>query len=409
MHRIMVGMKRIYEAVIPEQFSQDQQMLFFVGPRQVGKTTISLTSQSLNSHFLYLNWDNLDDRELMLQGPKAIFERLNLQPFSDERGTVVFDELHKYKKWKNFLKGFYDTYDKHVDILVTGSAKLNIYRVGSDSLMGRYFSYRVHPISVAECVRTELIETEIAPPKEIEEEQWQRLLEFGGFPAPFLRADKRFATRWKSLAHEQLFRGDIRDLTNIQEINQLEILAELLKQQTGQLISYASLANKVRVSLDTVRRWVTVLNTFYYGFSIKPWTKNVSRSLLKNPKFYLWDWSRVADPGARLENFVAGHLLKAVHFWTDRGFGEFGLYFLRDKEQREVDFIVTKDKKPWFLVEVKSSKSAPLSESLRYYQEQLKVPHAFQVVFDLPFIDRDCFSVKEPMIVPAKTFFSQLI
>ena len=208
---------------------------------------------------------------------------------------------------------------------------------------------------------------------------------------------------------EQLFRGDIRDLSRIQEMDQLEMLAELLKHQAGQLVNYSNLANKVRVSVDTIRRWLNTLTAFYYCFIVKPWSKNISRSLLKEPKIYLWDWSELEDKGQRAENFIASHLLKAIHFWTDQGLGNYNLYFLRDKEKREVDFLVTKNDHPWFLVEAKQSDSASLSRHLEIFQQQTKAKHAFQVVIDLDYINADCFSYQKPIIVPAKTFLSQLI
>ncbi len=208
---------------------------------------------------------------------------------------------------------------------------------------------------------------------------------------------------------EQLFRGDIRDLNHIHEIDQLEILAELLKHQAGQLTNYTNLANKINVSVDTVQRWIKVLNAFYYCFTIKPWSKNVVRSLLKGPKIYLWDWSEISDIGMRSENFIASHLLKAVHFWTDQGLGKYDLYFLRDKEKNEVDLLVTKDNKPWFLVEAKHSDNARISSNLKKFQQATGAKHAFHVVINMDYVDVDCFSYQKPVIVPAKTFLSQLV
>ena len=207
----------------------------------------------------------------------------------------------------------------------------------------------------------------------------------------------------------QLFNEDLRDLTKIQDFGQMEILAELLQSQSTKLTNYSSLANKINVSVDTVRRWIQVLKSFYYCFIIRPWTKNVTRSLIKEPKIFLWDWSLVEDPGARVENFIASHLLKAIHYWTDYGFGEYGLYFLRDKEKREVDFLVTKNKKPWFIIDVKTAENKGLTKSLHYFQEITRATHAFQVVFDADYVDEDCFSHTEPISVPARTLLSQLI
>lgn len=404
-------MKRTYESIIEEHFRENRQMLFLVGPRQVGKTTTSLDVASPRPIHFYLNWDSQEDRRLILQGPDAVAQKLALQEVKLGKNIpfLIFDELHKYKKWKTFLKGFFDKYSKKAQILVTGSARLDIYKAGGDSLMGRYFLYRLHPISVAELLRPITRKTEIIPPQKIEDTEWETLFQFGGFPEPFLRRDPFFSTQWKRLRTHQLFNEDLRDLTKIQDMGSMEVLAELLQHQSGKLTTFSSLANKINVSVDTVKRWVKVLKSFYYCYTILPWTKNITRSLIKEPKIFLWDWSLVQDPGARIENFIASHLLKAVHFWTDRGFGEYGLYYLRDKEKREVDFLVSKNKKPWFLVEVKSSGSVGISKSLYHFQKMAKIPHAFQVAFDLDYVDQDCFSITDPVIVPAKTFLSQLI
>ncbi len=404
-------MKRFYEYIIEEHFEKNRQMLFLVGPRQVGKTTTSLEIAEPKPKHFYLNWDSQDDRKLIIQGPDAVARGLDLEmaKLGVQIPFVVFDELHKYKKWKTFLKGFFDKYSKKVQILVTGSARLDIYKAGGDSLMGRYFLYRLHPLTVAEVLLPPMRNVEIGPPKKLDDKEFLALFDFGGFPEPFLKRDPFFYSQWKRLRKQQLFNEDMRDLTKIQDYAQMELLAELLEGQAGQLTTYSSLANKVNVSVDTVKRWIKVLKSFYYCFTIQPWSKNVTRSLIKEPKVFLWDWSLVEDKGARVENFIACHLHKAVHYWTDRGFGEYGLHFLRDKEKREVDFLVSKNKKPWFIVEVKSSENQGISKSLYHFQEMTKAPHAFQVAFDMEYVDLDCFACTEPTIVPAKTFLSQLI
>ena len=403
-------MDRIYEAVIEEHFKQNRQMLFLVGPRQVGKTTTSLEVSRREAQHFYFNWDIQADRMLIIKGADALAETIGLNKFSQSKPILVFDELHKYRKWKNFIKGFFDKYGERIKIILTGSARLDIYKSGGDSLMGRYFPYHLHPFSVSEILHSELRNIEIASTsQDIPDEEFNALFNFGGFPEPFLKRKDSFHTRWKKLRNQQLFSEDLRDLTKIHEIGQMEVLAEVLYSQVGQLANYTSLANKVNVSIDTIRRWIKTLKAFYYCFSIQPWTKNITRSLLKEPKIYLWDWSLIEDHGTRVENFIASHLYKAIHFWMDRGLGEYGLYFLRDKEKREVDFLVVKNKKPWFLVEVKASENAGLSKSLFYYQSRTKAPHAFQVVFDMKYQPGDCFSFKTPLIVPAKTFLSQLV
>lgn len=383
-------------------------MAFLMGPRQVGKTTLSLATASEWGKHFYFNWDNASERLLFIAGPDALAKQSGLEELTEKTPVLIFDEIHKYGKWKNFLKGFFDLYEKRTKILVTGSARLNIYKKGGDSLMGRYFYYRIHPLSVAEIVSPTLIEMEIRVPKPIASNDWTALIEHGGFPEPFIQRSTPFSRRLRSIRKDQLFREDIRDETRIQELAQLELLAEILRKQAAESMRYQSLSQKVGVSVDTIRRWVEVLKSFYFCYSIQPWSKNITRSLIKEPKLYLWDWSLVDDEGHRNENLVASHLLKAVHFWNDRGLGEYGLYYLRTKDKIEVDFLVTKNEKPWFLVEVKT-KAKGISPALFHFQQETKAPHAFQVAFDLPFVNKDCFAETQPLMVSAQTFLSQLV
>ncbi|NOY54088.1 MAG: ATP-binding protein [Deltaproteobacteria bacterium] len=343
---------------------------------------------------------------MILLGPGAVADKLRLL----ESRTIVFDELHKYPHWKNFIKGFYDTYAKNrFHIVVTGSARLDLYRKGADSLMGRYFLYRMHPLSVAEVIHAGLREHEITAPARIRKDDFSALIRFGGFPEPYLKRNSRFYNRWKRTRLKLLFREDLRDTTKIYEVGQVELLAELLRQQAGQLTNFAALARKIRASQDSIRRWVSALESLYYCFTIRPWSRNISRSLLKGPKTFLWDWSLVDDEGTRNENFVASHLLKAVQWWVDNGFGDYELYFLRTKDQREVDFLVTKNREPWFLVEVKTSAGQALSRNLDYFQTRTGAKHAFQLSMNADFIDADCFEIPYPITVPGQTFLSQLV
>lgn len=403
-------MRRIYQSVVTQHFTDCEQILLLAGPRQVGKTTISLAAKELAdpNNFVYLNWDEAKDMELITRGSDAIAARIGANILSTQKPLVIFDEIHKYLRWKKYIKGFYDHYKDKVRIIVTGSAKLDVYRKGGDSLMGRYFLYRIHPFSIAECITSKLPIKEIRAPQPLDEKLFTALWKFGGFPEPFLKQDERFHQRWKNLRLKQLFREDIRDLTQIQELSQMEVFARLLKYQPSQLLSLTNLAQKAQVSVNTAKRWINTLESFYYCFLIRPWTKKITRSLLKEPKIYLWDWADIEDIGAKTENFVAAHLLKAVHFWTDYGFGDFQLHFLRDKEKREVDFLVTKNDQPWFLVEVKVS-DTNLSKSLEVFQKQTEAKHAFQVVLNMDYVEADCFAENKPIVVPLKTFLSQLI
>lgn len=402
-------MKRVYETLVEEHLAHNRQMVFLSGPRQVGKTTTSLEASLESPHHYYFNWDNENHRLLIIKGPDVIANEAKLNELQKILPIIVFDEIHKYRNWKKFLKGFFDTYEKKCRIIVTGSSRLNVYKRGGDSLMGRYFLYRLHPLSVREIIDPNLPSEEIQSPHEINAPDYEALIKYGGFPEPYLKRNNSFFNHWKRLIIEQLFREDLRDLSRVQEIGQIQLLAEFLQEEASHSLNYSILAAKIKVSSPTLQRWIELLKNLYFCFTIQPYSKNLSRSLIKEPKIYLWNWAVIEDPGARLENLVASHLYKAVQFWTDKGFGDYALYYLRDKDGREVDFLVTKNKKPWFIVEAKNSGHKAISRWLYYYQEKLNVPYAFQIGFDLPYVDQDCFKFKEPIIVPAKTFLSQLI
>lgn len=394
---------RLYTAVLQEHLQKNRQMALVSGPRQVGKTTVC---RSLGD--AYLNWDNSDDRRRLLSGPAALAETLQLDRLRAKPPVAVLDELHKYSKWKSLLKGFFDTYGERVRLLVTGSSRMDVFRRGGDSLMGRYLLYRMHPWSVGECLRTDLPAQEIQPPTEPDAADWDALWEHGGFPEPFLRRDTRFTRRWRSLRHEQLSREDLREVAHITDLGTMETLMQILSESSAQTLVYSNLAQEIKIAVDTAKRWIDLLCRMHYGFMVRPWFKNVTKALRKEPKWFLREWSGLTDDGARAETFVACHLLKAVEGWTDLGFGDFELRYLRDKQKREVDFLVVRDRQPWFLVEVKLTDTS-LSPSLAYFQSQTKAPHAFQVVLNLPYEPADCFKIGHPVVVPARTFLSQLL
>ena len=399
----MKNYPRIYRTIIDDHFSRCGQMAFLSGPRQVGKTTVG---EGVASH--YLSWDDDDVRRTMLSGQKAVLDKYALAALSQEDKVVVFDEIHKYRRWKQFLKGFYDAYAKGLKVIVTGSAKMDIYKKGGDSMMGRYFPYRMHPLSVAELLDVSLPpDSLVRSPSKLDDGDWDALLRFGGFPDPFIRRDLRFSRRWNALRFEQLTQVDIRDLTQIVELDQLAMLAEILGHRSGEQLVYRNLAVEVGVDEKTIKKWVKALKCLYFGFEIRPWFKNIENSIRKTPKWFLRDWSQVDDDGKRAETLVACHLLKAVEGWTDLGYGEFALNYLRNKQKKEVDFLVVRDRRPWFLVEVKKSDTS-LSGDLGPYQQQTGAQHAFQVVLDVEYVDRDCFECTSPTVVPARTFLSQL-
>jgi predicted AAA+ superfamily ATPase len=372
----------------------------------VGKTT---TCRGLSA--ACLNWDNSDHRRIIVQGPQAVAGEFGLDRLADKTPVVMFDELHKYRRWKAFLKGFFDTYSDRAKVLVTGSSRLDVYRRGGDSLMGRYFLYRMHPFTVAEIATQDLPDFKrvVRPPAPIAEREFAALWEHGGYPEPFLKRDARFTRRWAGLRQQQLLREDLRDLTRVQEVAQIEVLVNLLRERSGGQLVYSNLAGEVQVSVDTIRRWVDTLCGLHLGFLVRPWFKNVGRSIRKEPKWFLRDWSAVRDEGPRAETFVACHLLKAIEGWQDLGLGDFQLGYLRDKGKREVDFVVIRDRKPWFLVEVKKA-DAEISPSLKHFQDQTRAPLAFHVILDAPYVSANCFArPRGPLAVPARTFLSQLL
>lgn len=402
-------MRRLYESVIRQHLSENEQMAFLSGPRQVGKTTISKKISAESKRSKYLNWDILEDRATILNGLPSIVSGLKMDLLAPDKPLLVLDEVHKNKNWKNLLKGYFDATKGKLNILVTGSSKLNVFRRGGDSLMGRYFLYRMHPLSVAELKNDQTGEDLLRKPERPDPTQWEALFRFGGFPEPFSKSNVRFYNRWQNLRLEQLFKEDIRNLEQVQDIAQLELLAFQIRSYASKQLSYTSLANKVRISDPTVRRWIRILEQFYYCFTVTPYSQNIARSILKEPKIYLRDWSMVDDPGARVENFLACHLLKAVEFWNDAGLGSFSLHYVRDKEQREVDFLVVKDRIPWILIEAKKSASDSLNPALKSFQNQLKAKIAIQVAFDAEYIDQDVRTLSSPVIFPMQTFLSQLV
>ena len=396
---------RLYENVIKEHLSLYRQMVFLSGPRQVGKTTLARRFATD-----YLNWETKDARQLVLKGAKAVGDSMGLSEDGAAKRILVFDEIHRYSKWKGFLKGFFDLYEKQARIFATGSARLDVYKRGGDSMMGRYFPYRIHPLSVAELIDPSIPDEKkiIRMPRKIPDEQWEALNVFGGFPEPFTNGTMRFLRKWRTLRMEQLLREDIRDITKSVELDQIEALALILANRSGEQLVMAPLACEVMTSEPTLKKWTAILKALYYGFTVRPYYKNIENSIRKTPKWYLRDWSGIEDSGKRAETFVACHLLKAVEGWTDLGFGEFDLFYIRDKKKREVDFLVTRDKKPWFVAEVKNA-AEKLSPALPIFQEQTGATHAFQIVLERPYDDEDCFSHRKPAVVSARTFLSQLL
>jgi uncharacterized protein len=347
-----------------------KKMAFISGPRQVGKTTMgkALLANIEN----YLSWDQTAFRKAWIQSPELVIEKL-------APGPVLFDEIHKDRKWKSRLKGVFDTNGANLDIIVTGSARLDIYRKGSDSLLGRYIPYRLHPFSVAETANP------ILPDQILHQSQisfsWADLMALGGFPEPLLAGRQGKADRWSRLRLDRLAFEDTRDIKVLSDLNAFRNLLDLIPDKIGSLFSFNSLREDVGVAYATVRDWVLLSEALYFGFFVRPYAKDFKRSIRAEPKFYLFDILQIPSTSRekRLENLAALHLLKACQYWTDLGEGTFDLHFVRDKEKREVDFLITRQKKPWILIECKSNSLEP-SKNLIYFSKILKTDMNFQLV-----------------------------
>lgn len=401
-------MKRIYEDLIYNNLKKFNQMAFLIGPRQVGKTTIAKHIQSKYKESIYLNFDSFEDRKMIMSGQNFIEKIFSTTILRNEKPLVIFDEIHKRPNWKNFIKGFFDLYKDFFNIVVTGSARLDVYQSGGDSLMGRYFQYHIHPLTVAELANAKTPSEEFRGPQVVSEDDFSNLYQYGGFPDLYLNHSDQFSNLWQETRFKQLFHDDIRSLANLQEIYSLEMLAILVREQAGQLLNYSNLAKKVGVTAQTISRWIKILDRFYYCFTLNPWHKNVSRSLIKEPKIYLWDWSVIQDKGAKIENFVAIHLLKFVDFFNEQGLGRYDLFYLRNLEKQEVDFLITKDQQPYLMIESKAT-DKNITKSLLEFAEQIKPKYSFQSVFNMDYVEKNVFCLDKPMVVPLKTLLSQLL
>lgn len=339
-----------------------KKMVFIGGPRQVGKTT--LAKHLLESSFpdgRYFNWDYSDDRQDLLAGK-----------WVNDAGLIIFDELHKYRDWKNWIKGIYDTNETSSQFLVTGSARLDVYRRGGDSLLGRYHYWRLHPFGLDEFPRN-------MTPKEA----FDRLMRVGGFPEPFLDGDEREARRWRRERFERIIKEDIRDLEYVRQVSMLDLFIHQLRTRVGSLIVMSNLAGEIQVSPKTATKWLDVLERMYLVFAVRPYTKNLPRAVIKPPKVFFYDNADViGSEGAVFENLVATQILKKIHLLEDREGYRYELRYIRDKEGREVDFVILKDGMIEELIEAKFSDDK-VSRHLRYYAEKLNPPKVTQIVANL--------------------------
>ena len=334
-----------------------KKMVFISGPRQVGKTTLSLSfiKPSTEKNPAYLNWDIPDHRKKILKNEIPIKNK-----------TIIFDEIHKYKNWRALMKGLYDGYHSSHSFLVTGSGCLDYFSKGGDSLAGRYFHYRLHPFSLLEMNKTPSVR------------DLKALLQFGGFPEPLFNQSVSYWKKWQNHRNHQVINEDLRDLEKVKEISLIHLLLESLPERTGSPLSINSVSEDLQVSHQTIVRWLKLLEALYVVFLVPPFGSPKIRAVKKEQKLYFWDWSQLESKGFRFENLVASHLLKYCHYHYDTNGDKMELRYLRDTDKRETDFIVIKNKKPLFAVECKASETT-LSPHIEYFQKRLQIPKCFQV------------------------------
>lgn len=350
-------MKRFQKDAILRDLQK--KMVLLAGPRQVGKTTLSRAIAAEFASSVYLTYDRAEDRKIIRE-----------ESWLSSVELVIFDEIHKMKDWKNYLKGVYDTKPDHQKILVTGSARLEIFNQVGDSLAGRYFLHRLMPLSPAECDQVDVSYT------------LDRFLERGGFPEPFLAQDLIDADRWRLQYIDSLLRVDVLEFENIRHVNAIRLVFELLREKVGSPISYNSIAEDVAISPHTVKHYIEILEALYIVFRVTPFSNNIARSLLKEPKIYFFDVGLVkGNDGIRFENFVATCLLKHALAKIDYLAQNYSLHYLRTKEGNEVDFALVRDNQVEKMIEVKQ-RDHVIHPALRYFHEKYELS-AVQLVKDL--------------------------
>ncbi len=361
-----------------------RKMVFVAGPRQVGKTTLAKAlchSYGADISTRYLNWDDPRDRENIM-----------LERFPAGPGLLVLDEVHKFKRWRQVVKGLFDKRGEEIQILVTGSARLDYYRKGGDSLQGRYYFYRLFPLSVGEL--------EMPPRKAI-----GRLLKYGGFPEPFLLGSEIETRRWSRAYRTRLVRDDLRDLENVRDIDMIEQMVLRLPDLVGSPLSLNSLREDLQVSHQSVSRWLTILENLYALFRIYPFGAPKIRAVKKEAKHYHWDWTLVQDKAVRFENLVACHLMKWCCFMQDTEGREIELRYFRDIDKREVDFVVVEDTRPIRFIECKVKEMRP-STGLKYLKKRFPEVPATQILLES---DDDLVTKEGIRICGAHHFLASLV
>ena len=308
-----------------------KKIALLTGPRQCGKTTLS---KMLHDDYQYINYDLAEHRLLLRE-----------KGWDRQKALIIFDELRKMDRWEAWLKGIYDVEGMPPALLVTGNISLEAFRKTGDALAGRRFQFRLHPLDLKEALKFSNLD---------KNDIFNRLMRVGGFPEPFLNGAQAYYNRWKRARADLILKEDLPSLTAVRDIQSVETLIDLLRARVGSPVFSHALARDLQKSSSTIRHWLKLLEDLYVVFKLTPYHKNIARSLLKAPKYYFYDNGMVqGNPGARLENLVACALLKETHRAQDVDGADFDLHFIRNKERQEIDFLVTREKQPWRLVEVK--------------------------------------------------------
>lgn len=368
-----------------KDLATEKSMIFLSGPRQVGKTTFMQNIVAKEySPTTYFNWDIIDNKKIILNDP-YFFQSVDIENTS--RPLVILDEIHKYRSWKNYLKGVYDKFHDRFIFAILGSGRLDITKRAGDAMTGRFLEMHLFPFTAAELspARMEIqqfLKDPFSGMDKVDASQsarvWETLFTLSGFPEPFLSGKKSTWQRWSANYGRQIIRDDMRSLSDIKRLDDIETLFSLLPTKVGSPLSVNNLAGDLQVSFPTVKNWLDLFDHFYLTFRLSPWTKKISRAILKEKKLYLFNYPLIKDPAARFENMVALDLLRAVRSWNEWGWGDFGLFYLRNKDKKETDFLLTKDHAPFLLIETKLTDTTP-DPSLLEFQSALKVP-AIQLV-----------------------------
>lgn len=398
------------------------KMIFIAGPRQLGKTTLveDFLTRKKCLNFLY-NFDNHKVKSAFRKNPLFFESEARLSKTKSSTVWIGLDEIHKRRKWKDILKGYYDSFKNDFRFIVIGSARLDLFRKSGDSLLGRYFLFNLYPLSLME------VEDPIKAHEWVKFADWdnfnhifietllnttplpndtlEHLLCHSGFPEPFIKGNSRFTNLWHREHIEIYLKDEVRDLSRIYDLDKVEDLVYLLPERIGSPLSVNSLREDLEVSFDAVTNWLNTLNKVYLIFSISPWHKRLTRSMRKEKKYYFINWGNCAtNESGRFENMIAVMLKKFISAMEEMGQGKFDLHYIRDLSKREIDFLVTRNRRPLFMVETKLS-DKNISKFAVQTSELFDIPY-FHVVNDRGILEKKSGKI---IVVSANHFLSVLV